>query len=112
MPRHITLPTNHPRFGQRIEIRRHDLLRMLRMKRHIRIPEVIRDDDDDVGLRESGEQRAKSEEKNEESHGSAETSVFGGTSQEWRDSAAKSPMEDSSTLLSRCALGIPPFIAS
>ena len=28
-----------------------------------------------------------------------------------RGSAAKLPMEDSSTLLSRCALGIPPFIA-
>ena len=50
MPGDISLPTNHALLRQRIEIRRHDLLRMLRMKRHIRIPEVIRDDEDDVGL--------------------------------------------------------------
>ena len=54
MPAHIALPADHALLRQRVEMRRGDFLRMLRIEEHIRVAEIIRDDDDDVWLRAVG----------------------------------------------------------
>jgi len=74
MPSHIALPTDDALLCQRIEMWRVDLLWMLRIELHIRVAEVICDDNDDVGLCRSKEPGAKGEEANEKAfHSRAET---------------------------------------
>jgi hypothetical protein len=50
----VALPADDTRLRQRVEMRRADLLRMLRVEQHVRIAKVIGDNDDEVRLR-SGE---------------------------------------------------------